>query len=108
MPALCDGARGERAVTLPLRLDVERLSAVRARLVASRGTKVVAELGTWTPLRGWDLTAAGCAAPRLLRVLPAVMDRAAARHEERWLPEALVLPVSAANGCRQAARTWTA
>lgn len=75
-------------MTLPVRLDLHPVSALCVRLVVRRGTTVLATLGTWSPAQGWDLTAAGCAAPRVLRVLPAVVARYAAGRGEAWQPEA--------------------
>lgn len=69
---------------MPVRLYVEPHSAVRAHVVLRRGLRTLAVLGTWTPLHGWDLTAAGCQAALVARVLPAVLARQGVRAE--WYP----------------------
>lgn len=70
--------------SFPVRLHVMPRSAARADLVLRRGLHVQVVLGTWSPQRGWDLTAAGCQAERLFAVLPTVMARQGI--QEDWFP----------------------
>ncbi len=85
-----------------VRLWVRPQSSVLWHLVLHRGIKTLAILGTWTPQRGWDLTAAGCQAPRLLRVMPAVLARQSMR--EDWFPRGEAGAAPWDGGSRAAAR----
>jgi hypothetical protein len=65
-----------------VRLGLHRASFCRVHLVARRGDRVIACLGEYTRLRGWDFSRAGDAKARSL---PAIVEALIARESRTWV-----------------------
>jgi hypothetical protein len=65
----------------PVRLRLRRVSFRRVALELRRGDRVLASLGEWTPLKGWDFSRAGEAKARSL---PAIIEALIAREARHW------------------------